>query len=88
MPVFKKINKYDIFNYRLISLLPQIKKNQEKIIVSRLTNFHNNIITKSQYGFKSNNSTVHADANNISSELVKKKFVMRIFVICNEHLTL
>ena len=66
-----------------ISLLSPISKILEKIIASRLTNFldENNIINKSQYGFKNNNSTFYAliDTSNLT--------VHNMFLLINAFLT-
>lgn len=58
VPLFKKGNKTDLSNYRPISLLPQLSKILEKLFVIRLNKFidKHNILSNSQYGFRSINS--------------------------------
>ena len=62
IPVFKSGNKYDISNYRPISILSPISKILEKLIHYRIMSFLNkhNILISSQYGFRSKHSTEHA----------------------------
>ena len=66
IPIFKhKGSAHDVTNYRPISLLSNIDKIFEKLVKSRLVNFldDNNIIFKSQFGFRSKYSTAHALIN-------------------------
>ncbi len=60
IPLFK--NKSDFSNYRPISLLSQFSKILENIFNERLQQFlnTNNILSNSQYGFRTHMSTVHA----------------------------
>lgn len=58
-PVYKSGDGHLINNYRPISILPAISKILERLIYNRLINFLNkyNLISKSQYGFRSGKST-------------------------------
>ena len=59
IPLFKTGENNVFTNYRPVSLLPQFSKILEKLFHNRLDNFveMNNILTDSQYGFRSNRST-------------------------------
>ena len=61
IPVFKSGQKNVMDNYRPISLLSCYSKIIEKIVCTRLTCFLdvNNLITKSQFGFRKKHSTLH-----------------------------
>ena len=62
IPVFKKGDKFNIVNYRPISLLPFLSKIVEKCIYCRISSFllNMNILTKYQYGFLQGKSTENA----------------------------
>lgn len=62
VPIFKKGDTDDIHNYRPISLLPIISKILEKVIKIQITEYleRNNILYKSQFGFRGNMSTTDA----------------------------
>ena len=59
IPMFKSGTKTDVTNYRPISLLPQFSKILEKLFLTRINSFlcANNILSSSQYGFRTNLST-------------------------------
>ena len=59
IPLFKSGNTKEFSNYRPISLLPQFSKILEKIYHYRLMDFidSNQILYKSQYGFRKQMST-------------------------------
>ena len=61
-PVYKKDDEQLLENYRPISTLPIFGKIFEKIIYTRLYGFFtsNNILNKSQFGFRKSHSTSHA----------------------------
>ena len=61
VPIFKAGSKKIFDNYRPISILPPISKILEKIVYKRLVNFldRNDILYEHQYGFRSNQSTIH-----------------------------
>jgi len=67
--MFKSGNKYDVSNYRLISLLSSISKILEKLILSRTLTFLNKhcVILPTQNGFRPNHSTIHAILDVITS---------------------
>ena len=56
IPMFKSGTKTDVTNYRPISLLPQFSKILEKLFLTRINSFLcvNNILSSSQYGFRTN----------------------------------
>ena len=62
VPIYKKNDSHLCKNYRPISILPCFSKILEKCIYKRLYSFllSNDILTNSQYGFRSNHSTCHA----------------------------
>jgi len=71
-PVYKKGDKHLVTNYRPISLLTSFSKIFEKLIFTRLYKhlYTNGILTKEQYGFRSNRSTQNA-AYDIINEITK-----------------
>ncbi len=85
IPIYKSGNKDELLNYRPISLLPVISKVIEKVVYTRLLSFinKNNIISNSQFGFRSNTSTSHAIihlVNLITSYLDKSEKVAGVFL--------
>jgi len=62
IPVYKSDDETDPGNYRPISLLSLFKRIFEKFMNHRLETFldKNDIVFKSQYGFREKNSTQHA----------------------------
>ena len=62
LPILKSKDKLNIANYRPISILPVISKVPEKVFYSRLYDYFstNNILSSSQFGFRSGASTEHA----------------------------
>ena len=62
IPIFKKGDKNQIYNFRPISLLPFISKVFEKCMHRRLLNFlnSNNVLSLNQFGFLKNKSTEDA----------------------------
>ena len=62
VPLFKSGEKNVFTNYRPISLLPQFSKMLEKLYNERMDTFLNkhDILSPSQYGFRSNMSTSQA----------------------------
>ena len=85
IPIFKS-GKSDLFtNYRPISLLPQFSKVLEKLFDRRFNDFISNfdILTESQYGFRSGRSTEMALADlveQITFSLDNKLSTIGIFV--------
>jgi hypothetical protein len=78
IPVYKKGEKDNLSNYRSISLLTTLSKIFEKVICKRLLDhfYTHNILTKSQFGFRKNVSTVNATyklLNNILQALNNKR---------------
>ena len=62
VPIFKSGNANEPCNYRPISLLPILSKVIEKVVSSQLTQHleTNNLLSKTQHGFRSNLSTTSA----------------------------
>jgi hypothetical protein len=61
-PIYKNGDRDDVNNYRPISVLPAISKILEKLLNNRLLNYFNkfNLLSQSQYGFRSGKSTEDA----------------------------
>lgn len=61
-PLLKKGNGKLLANYRPITVLPTVAKIFERIIYLQLNHYFetNNLISKNQFGFRKNMSTVHA----------------------------
>ena len=62
LPIFKSKDKLNIENYRPITILPVNSKVYEKVFYSWLYDYFssNNILSSSQFGFRSRASTNHA----------------------------
>lgn len=85
IPIFKKDNKKSFSNYRPISLLPSISKIFEKALFLQLYSFHNenDLLLRSQYGFRRNHSTEFATIELIERilfEISKKEKPVGIFL--------
>ena len=85
VPLFKCREKNVFTNYRPISLLPQFSKIQEKLYNNRMDEFLKKyeILSPSQYGFRSNMSTTHALlelVEEITSSLDNNKYAIGVFV--------
>ena len=85
LPLHKSGSKFNLHNFRPISLLSPFSKIFEKCIYARLYNFltKNNILNNSQFGFRENSSTENAVlqmCNNILESLDKKETVCSLFV--------
>jgi hypothetical protein len=75
----------DVNNYRPISILHVINKFFEKLILKRMTSFINrhNLLSKNQYGFVKNSSTMHAALHliqHISSSFTLKHYNISMFI--------
>ena len=84
-PIHKKDEKNRCENYRPISLLPNISKNFERVMYSRLEKFSDlsETIYKFQFGFRKNYSTNHAllsIVEQIRSALDKRMFTCGVFI--------
>ena len=85
IPIFKRGSNVEFNNYGPISLLCQFSKILEKLYNKRLEQFidKNNILSTSQYGFRTNMSTSHALIDlveEISTSLDKKKYTLGVFI--------
>ena len=83
--LFKNGTKTHFTNYRPISILPKFSKILEKLLNARLSTFlnANNILSSSQYGFRSGMSTIHAAAElieQISSSIDNKRYSAGVFI--------
>jgi len=84
VPVYNKGDKHQLSNYRPISLLTSFSKIFEKVIYNRLYEHvtRHKVLTKEQYGFRSNYSTENAIfhlTNNILNALENRQLVGGIF---------
>ena len=61
-PIFKSGDKYNVSNYRPISILPVFSKVLERIMYNRVYNHLDSkgLLYEKQFGFQRNNSTQHA----------------------------
>ena len=59
IPLFKKVDKLDVNNYRPISILTCVTKIFEKVIFNHLLNFFSkhSVLASNQYGFRAGCST-------------------------------
>ena len=85
VPLFKSGEKNVFTNYRPISLLPQFSTILEKLYNERMDTFLNkhDILSPSQYGFRSIMSTSHALlelVEEITSSLDNNKYSVGIFI--------
>jgi len=83
-PLYKKGNKWDVNNYRAISLLSSFSQILEKVIQTRLPDhLHKNIIiSKEQYGFWwefTTENAVYKFINEVLNALNNKQIVGGIF---------
>ena len=83
--LFKKGDKYDIQNYRLISILSAFSKILEKLMYNRLLSFlkMNYTLTNVQHGFRENKSTEtasHSFIESVQEALDKHLFAVGIFL--------
>lgn len=84
-PLFKKGDKFDMTNYRPISLISSLAKIVERIIKKRLLKFLEKyeLISKKQFGFREKTSTDDAIfhlTSNIYRKLEKSKKVLCVFL--------
>ena len=85
IPILKNGSRCLVPNYRQISLLHELSKIFEKLFKNRLYPFVelNDILSKSQFGFKCNNSTNDAVVEFLDScydSLNDKKYLIAIFL--------
>lgn len=85
LPIHKSGNRDCVNNYRPISILPIISKILEKVINRQFTIYleNNNLLSKSQHGFRSGHSThlaIHELTDYIVTNLDAKKKVIVIFL--------
>lgn len=85
IPMYKNGNKHHFTNYRPVSLLPQFSKILEKLFNSRLDSFLEkcNVLSESQYGFRSNRSTSQAiieSIEKITDAIDNKQYAIGIFI--------
>ena len=85
IPVYKSEDETDPGNYRPISLLSNFNRIFEKVMFKRLKMFldQNDILFRSQYGFRDKHSTQHAIldiVNTIQGNMDKKLYTCGIFI--------
>ena len=85
IPVYKSDDETDPGNYRPISLLSNFNRIFEKVMFKRLKMFldQNDILFRSQYGFREKYSTQHAIldiVNTVQSNMDKKLYTCGIFI--------
>ena len=83
IPLFKKDDKLNMGNYRLISILPAISKIFERVIYNQLYEYFssNKLFYDGQYGFRCDHSTELANielTDRIISALDEKKLPLTI----------
>jgi hypothetical protein len=84
-PVFKADDKYELNNYRPISVLPYFTKICEKVVFNRTMDFlvKCNILYEKQFGFRQKHSTFMAlmeTVDQISEAIEKKKVTIGVFI--------
>lgn len=84
IPLFKAGDKYSFNNYRPVSILPQFSKVLLKLFVQKLDHFidKNNILSASQYGFRTNRSTALAVMEimeEITTATDRRKYTIGVF---------
>ena len=85
IPIFKGGSRFDVSNYRPVSLLPVISKIIEKLMHERLMRFlkSNNILYENQYGFQKSKSTTLAIldmCDKIINAFEKKEYACNVFL--------
>ena len=85
IPIHKGGSKYDIGNFRPITVLSVFSKTFEKLICSRLMSFINKhgLLPQSQYGFRAKRSTEFAILDvltKIIAAIENKQFSVRVFL--------
>lgn len=85
IPIHKSGSKYDINNYRPVSILPAFSKIFEKVIATRLLNYleKNHLLSEHQHGFRANHSTESAIVeftNNVYKYLEEKQHAVGVFI--------
>ena len=60
IPIHKKKSKFDIKNYRPVSILPVLSKIYERCMFDQMYSYFNQILSKHQCGFRQGNSTQHS----------------------------
>ena len=84
-PLFKRGEKYELGNYRPISVLPSFSKILEKIMYNRLYKYltDNSMLYKKQFGFQEGHSTEHAIVqlvDQIRNSFESKPYTLGVFV--------
>lgn len=62
VPIYKKGERYEISNYRPVSILPSVSKIYERVMYNRLVDHlqNNNLFDEQQHGFRKGKSTTSA----------------------------
>ena len=93
VPLYKSGSKNVFNNYRPVSLLPQFSKILEKLFNNRLDSFiaKYDILSKSQYGFRSNRSTSMVLVElleKLTNTIDDKKITVGVFIDLKKVLTI
>lgn len=84
-PIFKKGDVKNIDNYRPVSILPTLSKIFERVVYVQLYNYftENNLLYKSQYGFRKGHSTEFAGLeliDNVIHKLDRRQLPISFFL--------
>src|SRR5579872_4259059 len=84
-PIYKAGGKNEFMNYRPISILTSFSKVFERVISNRLSSYleKNNILAKSQYGFRKKHATYMAMLQlyeKVSESIDKNEYCVGIFI--------
>lgn len=84
-PIYKKGDKKTLLNYRPVCILPVLNYIMEKYVHKALNGFINkyNLLTKTQYGFKTNSSTItllEDFSDFVNKKLDEGNYVLALFI--------
>ena len=84
-PMFKSGAKYNVSNYRPISILPVFSKVLERIMYNEVYNHLDSkgLIYEKQFGFQRSNSTEHVIlqlTQDITSSFEKEEYILGVFI--------
>lgn len=87
IPLFKAVDKNSFNNYRPVSLLPQFSKvlNARKVVNNFIEKI--NILSESQYAFRTNRSTALAimeKIEEITTAIDRRKYTIGVFIDLNK----
>lgn len=90
-PIYKSGSKFELSNYRPISVLPVISKIFEKVLHSRLETYLNSkkYFYDKQYGFRQKSNTLAATIDlvtKLKNKIDQKQVALGIFIDLKKHL--